>query len=734
MTDFISAYTDALSYGSGDTVRVYASGHAGVARVRLVRLTRGLDGSAAESAPVAWDGEADIALGEHPSCLGSFMVGDLDDVDASSGLTVGAHIWMPRPESDADQVIAEIADDDAAVRVAVRGGRVVAEWTSAADGTVFVAGPEVPAFHWVSVVASFGPQGAALHVGRPDDATGFSTNRVDAGQRRVPRAGQVTFAAKSPVDVAPSGPLWRGRAEAHFNGKIEAPFVAQGELSGDQVQAVVDARDAADVPGLRLLGCWDLAPSAAGSSSTIGSLVGAGRARLVNLPSSAVTGRSWDGRTTTFVVEPRQWNAVHFHQDDLVDSGWPVALEAALPRDLDSGLYGICVSGGSAADIVPIVIRPTTAHRAVTVLLPSFTYLAYANERLYDGLDHAALSDKPLVISEIDRFRMDDPDLGISQYDHHWDSSGVMFSSARRPILNMRHDQRMWLSGSPRHLAAEMLLIEWLDQEGVEFDVITDMDLHEGGVDALGDSRVLITGSHPEYHTLETMRATTEFRDAGGRIMYLGANGFYWVTGVVSTSPLVTEIRRGQTGIRSWESYPGEVTLQSTGEPGGLWRHRGMAPNTIVGVGMAAQGWGQSEPYWRAPASFSDSYSWIFDGVDEEPLGAYGFVMGGAAGDELDRFDPALGSPPGTVVLASSRNHTKYYQRVVEEVAMNFPGYGGGDQDPEVHADIVYVETPGGGRVFSVGSIAWSGALLVNGGDNGVSRVTRNVLRGFLST
>jgi hypothetical protein len=44
-------------------------------------------------------------------------------------------------------------------------------------------------------------------------------------------------------------------------------------------------------------------------------------------------------------------------------------------------------------------------------------------------------------------------------------------------------------------------------------------------------------------------------------------------------------------------------------------------------------------------------------------------------------------------------------------------------------ADMVIFDTPGGGRVFSVGSICYPSALPV---DDGVSRVTANVLRRFL--
>jgi N,N-dimethylformamidase len=48
-----------------------------------------------------------------------------------------------------------------------------------------------------------------------------------------------------------------------------------------------------------------------------------------------------------------------------------------------------------------------------------------------------------------------------------------------------------------------------------------------------------------------------------------------------------------------------------------------------------------------------------------------------------------------------------------------------------VRSDIVYFTTPNGGGVFSVGSIAFTGALHRNDGDNNVSRMTNNVLMRF---
>ncbi len=56
----------------------------------------------------------------------------------------------------------------------------------------------------------------------------------------------------------------------------------------------------------------------------------------------------------------------------------------------------------------------------------------------------------------------------------------------------------------------------------------------------------------------------------------------------------------------------------------------------------------------------------------------------------------------------------------------------GGDQNAHVRADMVFFETPGGGAVFSTGSISYLLSLGTNGYDNNISRLTGNVLRRFL--
>ena len=117
-------------------------------------------------------------------------------------------------------------------------------------------------------------------------------------------------------------------------------------------------------------------------------------------------------------------------------------------------------------------------------------------------------------------------------------------------------------------------------------------------------------------------------------------------------------------------------------------------------------------------------------------------VRHGAAGYEMDRLDFSLGTPPHALLLASSVGHSERYTAFNDERLDFTQGKDGmlPDSPPPtdgphafVRADLVYFETPNGGGVFSVGSIAWRGCLSHNNYDNTVSRVTGNVLRRFAS-
>ena len=225
--------------------------------------------------------------------------------------------------------------------------------------------------------------------------------------------------------------------------------------------------------------------------------------------------------------------------------------------------------------------------------------------------------------------------------------------------------------------------------------------------------------------------ALTAYLGRGGRLMYMGGNGFYWRVSYPSSHPGMIELRRAEDGTRAWVEAVGEYYHSSTGEYGGLWRRQGRAPNALVGVGFVAQGFDRSSYYRRTAASRDPRARFIFDGVEDEILGDFGLSGAGAAGLELDAFNAALGSPPWALVVASSEEHSNAFQLVNEEMNVSFAG-ADGRFSPAVRADMVFYEHPGGGAVFSTGSISYVGSLSHKGYANNISRLTLNVLKRFL--
>lgn len=451
----------------------------------------------------------------------------------------------------------------------------------------------------------------------------------------------------------------------------------------------------------------------------------------MNLPARGIPGPFWSGVDLSFRESPEAFDAIHFHDDDLADARWQTDLTLTVPSSWRSGVYALKISADDDLDRIPFIVRPRSGAPSapVLVVLPTWTYLAYANWRSYAEAEDARadLYGERRPADPRDAWLVQHPELGKSLYDVHSDGSGVMYSSRLRPVLSLRPDYFTPTTRGLRHFAQDLYLIEWLESREEDYAVVTDEDLDAEGCALLQRHRVVLTGSHPEYCSSGMLDAYLEYTRSGGRLMYLGGNGFYWVTAPHPHSQGCIEIRRWRGTDPSWASDPGEGYLASTGEPGGLWRSRGRQPQRLVGVGFTAQGFDRASPYRRTADSYGDEVSWVFEGVHSDVFGEDGEGLGGAAGDELDRADVALGTPAEAVILATSFGHSEKIELTREE-AMGFAPAGAQDK---VRSDVVIFPLEGGGAVFSVGSIAWSSAMAYAGGDNDVSRITGNVLDTF---
>ncbi|KAK7717697.1 hypothetical protein SLS64_003192 [Diaporthe eres] len=479
---------------------------------------------------------------------------------------------------------------------------------------------------------------------------------------------------------------------------------------------------------------------------------------LVNAPTRAVKGYNWDGSEPDWTKTRYGYGAIHFHDDDLDDAGWETDFNFEVPSDAISGAYAVIVQSidhsEQISDHIVFLVRPAaldvptdSSGPKAAIVLSTFTYLAYANERMYDQNRASRISISGGIQAKKDalwRCMVRRPDLGCSVYDDHNDGSGCVFSTAKRPILNIRPGYINRAFNRPREFSADQLMIGFLEEKLGRggYDVLTDHNLHKHGVKALERYRVVVTGSHPKYPTLEVLNTYTAFARNGGRLMYLGGNGFYWCSVVDSHRPHRLEVRKGDQGCRTTELPAGERVHSLNGAQGGLWRSRGRTPQSLFGIGSCACGIGPGVPYRfvdHITSSSSSAWAWLLHGLKPETgeergnavegflIGADGFG-GGASGDEIDRMDLRLGTPVNTVLLASSTGHDDSFGVFNEEVM--FPMVDTvGTKCEKVRSDMVMYETCGGGSVFSVGSINWYCSLGWNKSDNNVARITWNVLK-----
>ena len=721
----IVGYSDRFSVAPGQTIRFMVSSTAPAYRAELVRLRhtdanpRG-PGFKCRALQTAVGGQYP---GRHQTIdSGSYAVVPHHPLlHCADGFTLQAWIYPTTPQKGVQGLVSKLSQASGYGLFIAEDGSL-ALWIGDGEQLQKVrTGAALQAAQWCFVAASYeAATGAVCLYQKPQSNWPLAGAEAAVRQTIRPQAvgeneGDLLMAAAG--DRSTAAPIAH-----HFNGKLEAP-----QLYGrafDRPQAA-----AADA----LIARWDFSLDI--GSDKVRDTQGHGLdGRTVNRPTRAVTGYNWTGDEADFKAAPAQYGAIHFHDDDLEDAQWDVGFAWRVPADWPSGVYAAHLEIDGAEDYVPFFVVAETPRARIAFLAPTLTYLVYANQRFNDPIRESLDLRQSDDTSAQDQY-MQDQGL-LSCYDLHSDGSGVCYSSRLRPIVNFRPSYRMpsrSLAASwPRLLNADLHLLDWLDSKGFAYDIITDDELHHRGSALLEPYQVIVTGTHPEYWTGPMLKGLESYQTGGGRLMYLGGNGFYWIASFDPRHPHVAEVRRWR-GSRAWEAAPGECYHSTTGEMGGLWRYRNRAPQKMVGVGFTSQGGGRNRPYKRQPDSFDERAAFIFAGVGAgELIGDFPALVleYGAGGFEIDRVDGALGTPADALLLASAEGFSDQYQVAIEDQLVSAPNTGG-SQNPLVRSDMVYFEGPRGGAVFSVGSISWCSCLSYNGADNNVSRITENVLRRF---
>lgn len=740
---YITGYLDKISVTRGECLKVMVSCTASTEfRVSLVRTICGdlnPDGPGFKETEIPSAADGVYPAREQICNAGSYIVVPPNEpFDALSSFSAQLHIWPTTP-TKGEQALLCVWDEErqAGFRLAIDPQGCLSAQCSDGRGGVAFLSTKVPLterqWHLVAATYDAGTRELAI-VQEPYSRTGAGERAVAASVTagfdfRLPKATSLTIAARM-IGGTAAAPLTKD----HYNGKIEKPRLSKDVLSRLDMEKLRGETLPADVAAL-CIGFWDL-------SVGIDSERVADRSRhrlhgtTINLPARGMTGSNWTGEEVSWRAAPAQYGAIHFHDDDIYDARWDADLDFDLPTDLKSGFYAIRLAAGADEERIPFFVRPRRGdERAPVCLLASTaTYMAYANLNPVPFPIAELLSSRLIVLHKANLLIDEHPEWGPSLYDVHSDGSGVCYSSRLRPILNFRpgYISSFGAKGSNlREFNADTHIVDWLEKKGIDYDVVTDEDLHAEGYSLLSQYRTVVTGAHPEYFSAEMWDATKSYVDHGGRLMVLGGNGFYWRIAYHPSLSGVMEVRRCGPAIRTWETQPGEEFHSFDGKRGGLWRAHGRPPQSIGGVGFISEGFDLAAFYRRTAASRDPRAAFIFAGIDDEIIGDFGLQGGGAAGIEIDHADTSLGTPVHALILASSEGHTEAFRLVNEEMSITVPTVTA-PVEARIQADMVFFETSGGGAVFNVGSIAWPGSLSHNSYDNNVSRITANVLGRFV--
>ena len=346
-----------------------------------------------------------------------------------------------------------------------------------------------------------------------------------------------------------------------------------------------------------------------------------------------------------------------------------------------SGLYYFHARTASGSFFsFPWIVQPQAPRSPIAVLASNITWNAYNN---FGGrsnyVNQAGLPPRPVLHARQDLLRFTKP--GTWPYDE----TSAPLSFDRPELFNLVPEDAAITDPVEGRLAsamapAEWRLLGWLEREGFSYDLYSETELHFNRL-PLDQYKVLVLNTHPEYWSAEMYFRVKEWvHERSGRVLYLGG------------CAMLAEVE-----------FKDEFTMLCRRE--GDSTHRGESQARLLGIEYSHSGYQSGAPY-----RVLDDSHWVFQGTGLENGHRFGMKSlhercpGGASGHELDKISPD--SPPNLRHLAK------------------------GDNPEDSGADMIIYETPGGGAVFSAGSLCWTLSVIV---DPGVSQVTANVLKKFLS-
>lgn len=294
-------------------------------------------------------------------------------------------------------------------------------------------------------------------------------------------------------------------------------------------------------------------------------------------------------------------------------------------------------------------------------------------------------------------------------------------------------------------MRGELFTHRWLDgvydnTASYDYDVVTDLDLHQNPKMLDGYKTVIVNG-HSEYWSTEAFEGLDRYLSGGGTLIVMSGNTFFWRTSY-SEDGSVMECRKYDARIGGRRSAPmGETWHSQDGQRGSLMRECGYPEYQTVG--LSCIGWDglqKKEDYGVFRTTAANHF--LFQ--SPEPLGlqngdSFGHAPDGglphAVGHEWDVRLPTLKSVTTHVPMGAQLPDNE--PEGIVTLAEGYREAGGGTFDyftnpartrDGVSAELIYWQRPQGGRIVHFGAIGIGWALTA---DPLLSKLVRNVLHHF---
>lgn len=556
-------------------------------------------------------------------------------------------------------------------------------------------------------------------------------------------------AFEGPVKPGPA-PLWLGAcghdgpAVNLLDGDLAMPAIYQRALSPEEIKTRFQQRGLEPASGNGLLACWPMDEERGEHIADISPHARHGQ--IINTGTWMIGGPSFDGGTVDRYADydpaedKRRGHGLRLASDDHYDCRWKVTEEYQIPETAKPGLYvgrfRFEIDGVPRLYHVTFVVkkRPDTPQAPILVIASTNSWLAYKAT--------------PFAVSP--------PGLL-----YHWGTGGITNGPGNPPAYCMYRNHRAgqpayksgvntpWPNAGPyvlyaqggsgySHLVrAERFALEWLEENGYEYDMVGDLDVHRDP-DLLSGYQVVMINGHGEYWSSEAYENLDRYLENGGNALVLSGNVMLWRVSF-NEDESIMECRKLGTGIGGRPGCTvGEIWHGQDGRRGSLMRECGTPAWKLIGLDTF--GWASIGPNDFGLYHVEASDHFLFhrpESVRIEKGQAFGGAPGGglpmAVGHECDVRLQLLREVTADVPVGAELPEEPSGMTTLANGIL--PAYAGLDyftrKVPLKNATVahmIYWERPQGGRVFHAGSLGSGWGLSV---DPKFQTLLRNVLHQF---